>query len=176
MRLDPKGMSGLSPFMFSERHTVLRDKSEAGDLESFRSAVMGLSSLKGTDATRGYQAMQTSSSASNVALQALRDDKVPRVVSAMERILRGEFSHQMTMVGAPIAASWANPAQHAFPIYESQQLQLLQQQQLYQMQQQQQYSMPPAPQQHQILPYNINPASTNQPYPQQIDSRTNSLS
>lgn len=124
MRLDTKGAATA---IFNDPHLVLRDKAESADLESFQSAIMSLSSLKRTEQAQGlgHAGRQSDS------LRAINDEKIPGVVGAIEKILRGEFAQHVPVI--PVAPMWAAQAQ-AFPHYVPQQLQQLQQQQLMQMQ------------------------------------------
>jgi hypothetical protein len=151
MRLDAKGSSAVSAFMYADKHTVLCDKAEAGDLESFHNAVLGLGCLKRNEVAYGYHMPPSSSSedgSRKYDLQNVHDVKIPRVMSAMEKILKGEFAQNVPVNGVPMVPMWGAPQAHAFPLYQAQQLQQLQQQQqvqqqMYQMQQQQMYDHKP---------------------------------
>ena len=86
MRLEEKGKA---PFMFEQKNTVLRNKSEAGDLESFRTAVMELSSLKHNEVGTS---LPVSTNLGSSITGEIVNQKVPKVIKSLEKILRGDFA------------------------------------------------------------------------------------
>lgn len=97
LRLDSKGNCTV----VYDQQTVLRDQTETVDLESFHKAVLGLNSLKQNEADSCYFPGAVGEMGRKTGnLQMLHDQKIPRIVQSMEKILNGEFaSHVPTPLG-----------------------------------------------------------------------------
>jgi hypothetical protein len=80
--------------------TIIRDHtSESNDLESFHKAVIGLNALKQNVSTTHDKEERTSTNNEPIlSLQKAHDEKIPRVVYSMEKILKGEY---LTRISPP---------------------------------------------------------------------------
>lgn len=103
MRLETKGTTAA--LIYSDHHTILRDKSETADLESFQSAIMSLHSMK-----QVHSSDRSASEHVRYPIQAANEDKLPSVVSAIEKILRGEFAQQAPVAHMTMAPMWVTQA------------------------------------------------------------------